>query len=176
MDKVEIGQAKAKSAKSATNLPRNARERAEALVGLMGRMAAHIDRETNAVRAHRPMAELRALVKDKEPMSLVFEELSRLLRVDRDGMAALPDALKKALKQGSAELRRASTENAAALRYAQDGQRIVVDTLAAAANRMKNRQASAYAATAGGGRAAPRGYGPPAGYVRTPSSTFDTTL
>ena len=102
MDKVDVRFPQ--PAKPAANLPKNAQERAVALVELMGRLTALLEREAAAVRARRPAKELAQIVKDKQPMTLVYEEVSRLLRVDREGLIGLAPELKTALKDATARL------------------------------------------------------------------------
>lgn len=176
MDKLDIRSQTNAAPKPAANLPKNAHERAVALIGLMERIAVCVERESDAIRRRRPVAEIRALVREKEPMTLVYEELSRLLRLDPEGLKALPDDVKAKLKAATARLRSAGDDNADTLRTASKTQKILVDTVAAAVNRLNARQAAAYQATAAGGRAPPRGYGPAAGAIRPSSATLNTTL
>lgn len=170
MDKLDIRYRPAPPAAKPAGLPKNALERAQALVGLMERIAACLDREAVAIRRRRPVAEIRALVKEKEPMMLVYEELSRLLRVDADGVAALPAEVKTQLKAATLRLKTAGDAGTEALRCASAGQQLLVDTVAAAIGRANQRQTTAYNATAGGGRAPPRGYGPPPGGGQRPAA------
>ncbi|CAO3431205.1 flagellar basal-body protein [Azospirillum doebereinerae] len=165
MDKVDVRFPQpAKAAPS--NLPKNAFERATALVDLMGRLTLLLQREAAAVRARRPTAELLQMAKEKQPMSLVYEEISRMLRVDRDGVIALPAELKTALKEATGQLYAASADNAEALRVGGQAQKIVVDTVVAAVTRAQKAPATAYAAHMGGGR----GYAPPPSGPRTSSA------
>lgn len=170
MDKVDVRFPQPSKAAPA-NLPKNAFERATALIDLMGRMTVLLQREAEAVRAHRPSAELARFAREKQPMMLVYEEISRLLRVDRDGVAALPAELKTALKEATGTLYAASADNAEALRIGGLAQKIVVDTVVAAVSRAQKAPATAYAAHMGGGR----------GYSATPtgprtSSALNTRL
>lgn len=152
MDKVDVRFPPAAQKAPPANLPKNALERATALVDLMGRMAALLTRETEAVRTRRPTAELAKIAREKEPMSLVYEEVSRLLRVDREGMAALPPELKVSLKEAAGALYAASAENAEALRMGSEAQKLVVDTVVGAVNRARSTPRTAYAPHMGGGR------------------------
>lgn len=176
MDKVDIRAIPGQTPKPTANLPKNAHERAVALIGLMDRLAACVNRENDAIRRRRPVSEIKALVKEKEPMVLVYEEISRLLRVDKDGVAALPAEVKTKLKEAALRLRAAGTDNADTLRAANAGQKILVETVAAAVGRVNARQASAYQATAAGGRPPPRGYGPAPGSIRPAAAALNTTL
>jgi hypothetical protein len=177
MDKLDIRSFPGKQApKPASNLPKNAHERALALIGLMDRLAACVKRESEAIRSRRPVAEIKALVKEKEPMVLVYEEISRLLWVDKEGVAALPTDVKAKLKEAAARLKVAGQDNADTLRTVSAGQQVLVDTVAAAVGRAKAGQASAYQPTAGGGRAAPRGYGPQPGSIRPAAVSLNATL
>ncbi|MBP2229144.1 flagellar basal-body protein [Azospirillum agricola] len=170
MDKVDVRFPQpAKAAPS--NLPKNALERATALVELMDRLAALLEREAAAVRARRPAAELARLAKDKQPMSLVYEEISRLLRVDREGVMGLPAELKLALREATGKLYAATADNAEALRVGGQAQKIVVDTVVAAVSRAQKAPVSAYAAHMGGGR----GHSPQPSGPRT-ASALNTRL
>lgn len=170
MDKVDV-RFPQPSKPAAGNLPKNALERATALVELMARLTALLEREATAVRAHRPAAELTRLAKEKQPMSLVYEELSRLLRIDRDGLMALPAEMKTALKEATGKLYAATADNAEALRVGGAAQKIVVDTVIGVLTRQQKAPATAYAAHMGGGR----GYSPPPSGPRT-SATLNTRL
>lgn len=164
------------AAKPAPGLPKNALERATALIGLMDRLAVLMKRESDAVRRRRPVAEIRALVKEKEPMVLVYEEISRLLRVDAEGVAALPPDVKAGLKAAAERLKAVGNDSADLLRAREGGQKLLVDTVAAAVGRTKQRNASAYQATAAGGRPPPRGYGPAPGAMRPGAATLNATI
>jgi hypothetical protein len=176
MDKLDIRSFAPPSPKPAGNLPQNAHERASALIGLMDRLAACIRRESDAIRRRRPVAEIKALVKEKEPMVLVYEEISRLLRVDKEGVAALPVEVKTKLKEAAARLKTAGDDSAGMLRAAEAGQKLLVDTVAAAIGKANGRQTAAYPATAAGGRPMPRGYGPAPGSIRPAAATLNATL
>ncbi len=169
MDKVDVRFPQ--QAKPAANLPKNAQERAVALVDLMGRMTAVLEREAAAVRARRPAKELAQIGRDKQPMTLVYEEISRLLRVDRDGLMALPEELKTTLKDATAKLYAATADNAEALRVGGAAQKIMVDTVVGVISRQQKAPSTAYAAHMGGGR----GYSPPPSGPRT-SAALNTRL
>lgn len=139
------------------NLPKNAEERAVALIDLMGRMSAHLRRETDAVRRRCSVAELTRLASEKQPMMLVYEEVSRLLRVDREGMANLPDAVKGKLREATRALYEASAENADVLQRNGAAQKTLVDTVVGAINRARQVTTVAY----GSGASPTRAYGPP---------------
>lgn len=170
MDKVDVRFPQPAKA-APTNLPKNAFERATALVDLMGRLTLLLQREAEAVRAHRPVGELLRIAKEKQPMSLVYEEVSRMLRVDREGMKALPADLKTALKEASGQLYAASADNAEALRIGGQAQKIVVDTVVGAVTKAQQAPRTAYAAHMGGGR----GYSPAPSGPRT-SAALNTHL
>lgn len=170
MDKVDI--TFPKPAKAApNNLPKNAAERADALLELMGRMTAHLRKESQAVANRCTAAELERLNREKQPMTLVYEEISRLLRVDREGMANLPVETKTRLRDATRALFEASAENAETMRRNSAGQKILVDTVVAAINRARQVSTTAYSAS----RAPGRSYGPPARGPAT-SATLNTRL
>ncbi|CAO3373770.1 flagellar basal-body protein [Azospirillum argentinense] len=143
MDKVDVRFPQPSKAPAA-NLPKNAEERAAALIELMDRLSAHLARETEAVMRHCTSAELARLGREKQPMMLVYEEVSRLLRVDREGMAALPDEAKAALREATRGLYEASAANADALRRNSAAQKILVDTVVGAINRARQTTTPAY--------------------------------
>lgn len=169
MDKVDVRFPQ--QPKPAANLPKNAQERAVALVELMGRLTTLLEREAAAVRARRPAKEMAQIVKDKQPMTLVYEEISRLLRVDREGLMALPAELKTALKDATGKLYAATADNAEALRIGGEAQKMMVDTVVTVITRQQKAPATAYAAHMGGGR----GYSPPPSGPRT-SAALNTRL
>ncbi|MBP2298792.1 flagellar basal-body protein [Azospirillum picis] len=169
MDKVDVRFPQ--QARPTANLPKNAQERAIALVELMVRLTALLERESAAVRARRPAKELAQIVKDKQPMTLVYEEVSRLLRVDRDGLASLPPELKTALKEATGKLYAATADNAEALRVGSAAQKVMVDTVVGVISRQQKAPSTAYAAHMGGGR----GYSAPPSGPRT-SAALNTRL
>ncbi|WP_448203196.1 flagellar basal-body protein [Azospirillum sp. sgz302134] len=146
MDKVDV-RFPQPGKKAQPALPKNAEERATALVELMGRLAAHLQRETAAVRRRCSTAELARLAKEKQPMTLVYEEVSRLLRVDREGMANLPDETKARLREATRALYEASADNADTLRRNGEAQKILVDTVVDAINHARQTTPVAYPAS-----------------------------
>lgn len=179
MDKVDVRFPQPAKSAPAPNLPKNAEERATALVDLMGRLAAHLRRETAAVRNRRFGAELTEIAREKQPMALVFEEISRLLRIDREGMAKLPPELKGKLKDATRALYEASAENAELLRRNGEAQQVLVDTVVGAVNRARQVTTVAYnpASTGAsrGGTASGRPYGGPTHGPAT-AATLNTRL
>ena len=147
MDKVDVRFPKPAKNPPA-NLPKNAEERATALIDLMDRLSSHLARETEAVNRHCSSAELARLAREKQPMMLVYEEVSRLLRVDREGMANLPDAVKGKLREATRGLYEASAANADALRRNGAAQKVLVDTVVGAINRARQTTTVAYGAGA----------------------------
>ncbi|HYH17019.1 MAG TPA: flagellar basal-body protein [Azospirillum sp.] len=177
MDKVDVRFPQEKPKSAPANLPKTAEERATALIALMERLAAHLDGETAAIRQRRPAAELARMAKDKQPMVLVYEEVSRLLRIDPDGMAKLPAPVKERLKEATHALYLSAGANAATLRLREDAQQLVVDTVVAAVNRARQTQPGvAYGPTpTRPGATPPRGYGPPRHGPST-AATLNTKL
>ncbi|WP_298364691.1 flagellar basal-body protein [Azospirillum sp.] len=170
MDKVDVRFPQPAKAPP-SNLPKNALERATVLVTLMARMTSLLQQETAAVQARRPTSELAQFAKDKQPMSLVYEDISRTLRVDREGMRNLPDELKTSLKEAATALYAASAENAEALRLSGIAQKIIVDTVVGVVTKAQKAPTTAYAAHMGGGR----GYTPPPNGARA-SAALNTRL
>lgn len=158
MDKVDV---RFPTERKPSNLPKNAEERAETLVDLSKRLATQIERETAAVRAHRPAAEVIALATAKHPLSIAYEELSRLLRIDRAGMAALDPELKERLSVATRALADSTTVNARVLRIAGESQQTLVDAMVTAMNRLRQTQPGVpYGPATASGKPL-RGYGAP---------------
>ena len=137
MDKVDVRFPQPGKKTPSANLPKNAEERAAALIELMGRLSANLCREAEVV-------ELARLAKEKQPMMLVYEEVSRLLRVDREGMANLPDDTKAKLRAATRDLYDASARNADVLRRNSGAQKILVDTVVNAINQARQVTTVAY--------------------------------
>lgn len=154
MDKVDVRFPKAAPKSAPVKLPGNAEERAAALVELMNRLAAHLRRESAALRARRPAAEMAALLREKHKLVMVYEEVSRLLRLDREGMTSLPAALKGDLRDAARALAEGAAENAETLRVNGDTQKLLVDTIVGAVNRARSIPHVSYGpnATAPAGR------------------------
>lgn len=172
MDKVDVRFPQ--KPKPAANLPKNAEERAVALSDLMERLSAHLTRETAAIHGRRHQ-ELAELVKAKQPMVLVCEEVSRMLRIDRDGMAALPAALKTRLKAANDALNAAVHENALALQRMTEGQKLLVDTVVTAVRQAQQGLKPAYGPAAAGYRRTTYGSGL-AAHGSIASAALNTTL
>ncbi|WP_029008939.1 hypothetical protein [Azospirillum halopraeferens] len=180
MDKVDVRFPTAKRAAKSDGpaLPRTTAERAEALAGLMERLSAHLDRETAAVQGRLSTADLYALARDKQPMVLVYEEVARLLRLDPDGMRALPPELKQRLGDATRALTASARSNAEALEVNNAAQQLLVDTMVAAVNRARQVQPGVAYGPAGpvkGYGPIARGYGPPAHGPGT-AATLNTRL
>ncbi|WP_448188890.1 flagellar basal-body protein [Azospirillum sp. sgz301742] len=159
MDKVDIRSLGER--KKPLNLPRNAEERAVALVDLSARLTAQIERETAAIRSHRPAAELIALATAKHPLSMAYEELTRLLRIDRAGMADLAPELRERLAAATEALSESATVNAHVLRVAGESQQTLVDALVNAVNRLRRTEPGVrYGPPTASGKPL-RGYGAP---------------
>jgi hypothetical protein len=139
MDKVDV-RTQQSPRRPTASLPRNAAERAEALFDLMERLIAVLDRETAAVQRQDTGGEFTRLVQDKQPLVMAYEELARLLRVDRDGLKALPAPVKQRLQEMTRRLSEASATNANALKANGDAQKIVVDTMVGAVNHARQSQ------------------------------------
>ena len=87
-------------------------ERAEVLVSVMDRLAGVLAREMDLVRCG-VLAGVTALQTDKRELTGRLDEVGRLLRLDRAGLAALPPDLLERLRQSArrlAELTAASAD------------------------------------------------------------------
>lgn len=139
--------AKADAAK-APAFPEGPPERAQLLIALMERLADLLQRETEAISAREP-ARFNALAADKQKLAGRMEELGRLVRLDRAGLAGLPVELRQRLRETGQHLDQLSAANEAALRLYAEAQRSVVDVVVGAVNRERGANAS-YAAMARG--------------------------
>jgi hypothetical protein len=158
MDKVDV---RFPTERKPLNLPRNAEERAVALLDLSARLTAQIERETAAIRSHRPAAEVIALATAKHPLSIAYEELARLLRIDRPGMAALAPELKERLTTATQTLAESTAVNSHVLRVAGESQQTLVDALVTAINRLRQTEPGIpYGPSTASGKPL-RGYGAP---------------
>lgn len=175
MDMVDIRQPR-QSKTAPTNLPKSAEERAEALIGLMERLTAHLDAETQAL-GERRTGDISDLVKAKQPMALVAEEMGRLLRIDRAGLSSLPLDLKERLRTAVRALNAATDANIGTLDRMTGAQRLLVDTIVGAVNRERKLNHPAYGPMAGGRRtnAPSRVYAAPTNGPAT-SATLNTNL
>jgi hypothetical protein len=175
MDKVEIRQPQpAKAAPS--NLPKTPEDRAVVLIDLIERLTSHLANETNAIEQRRN-GDLGDLVTAKQPMSLVTEEMARLLRIDRDGMSALPLDLKERLRDAVRALQSTVECNVATIQRAAGAQKILVDTVVGAVNRERRLSHPAYGPMAAGQRpnSPSRAFGPPKSGPAT-AATLNTRL
>ena len=144
-------------------------ERVEVLIGISERLAALLQRERAAVE-RRALAEVTALQADKRGLAARFDEIARLVRLDKAGLAALPPELMERLHESSRRLADATRANAETLDVQALARRSVIDVAVKAANQ-EIRAVAAYAS----GR--PGGLSPKVARLPTPrSSTFNTTL
>ena len=144
-------------------------ERAEVLIGISERLAALLLRERAAVE-RRALAEVAALQADKRSLAARFDEIARLVRLDKAGLAALPPDLLGRLQESSRLLADATRANAETLDVQALARRSVIDVAVKAANQ-ERRAVAAYAS----GR--PGSLPPKISRLPTPrSSTFNTTL
>lgn len=175
MDMVDIRHPQ-KPKSAPVNLPKSAEERAEALISLMERLTAHLEQETRTL-ADRRVRDIAALVKAKQPMALVAEEMGRLLRIDREGLSSLPLDLKERLRETVRALNAATDANIGTLDRMAGAQQLLVDTIVDAVNRDRKLNHPAYGPAAGGRYAngPSRVYAPPTNGPAT-SATLNTNL
>lgn len=159
MDKVDVRIPKER--KAAIAPPKNAQERAVALIDVAARLTALIERETGILNGRHASSELGRLADEKRPLSIAYDELSRLLRIDRQGMAALPTELKERLSAAGQELATLCATNAERLRGAAEAQQVVVDALVAGINRLRNQQPGVAYGPVASSVSPLRGYGAP---------------
>lgn len=144
MDKVDVRFPDAEQ-RPPPNIPRTASERADALLRLMDRLIGHLRRETQLVGSRQSSRELEKLAAEKGPMTLVYDELSRLLRLDRDGLRNLPGEVKEKLRDDTLTLHHALSENIEALRKRNASQQNLVDVAIDAVNRARKVTTVSYA-------------------------------
>ena len=143
-------------------------ERVEVLIGVNDRLAALLVRESKAVE-RRALAEVAALQEEKRRLALRFDEIARLVRLDKAGLAALEPELTARLRESSWRLAEATAANVQALDIQAAARKSVIDVVVRSVNHERKSEA-AYAGCR-------KGYAPKA--ARMPpgrSATFNATL
>jgi hypothetical protein len=140
-DKVDIRQPV--TAKPVADIPATIEERAVVLTGLMERMTAQLDRETEYLKTNRH-GDLSTLVAEKQAMVATAEEMGRLLRIDRDGLFNLPPDLDAPLRAANRALQRAVEENVETLQRSIGAQRLLVGIVVDTLNRGRQNEQPAY--------------------------------
>ncbi len=143
-------------------------ERVEVLIGVNDRLAALLARERDAVE-RQALSEVAALQADKRRLATRFDEIARLVRLDKAGLAALPPDLMARLRESSWRLGEVTAANAQALDTQAAARKSVIDVVVKAVNH-ERRSEAAYAGCR-------QGYAPKAARaLPARSSTLNTTL
>lgn len=143
-------------------------ERVEVLIGVNECLTALLARERQAVE-RRALAEVAALQEEKRRLALRFDEIGRLVRLDKAGLAALAPDLKDRLRESSWRLAEATAASVQTLDIEAAARKSVIDVVVKTVNHERKSEA-AYAGCR-------RGYAPK---VARPlpgrSSTLNATL
>jgi len=123
-------------------MPGTPTERAEVLVSVMERLGALLARELDAARCRR-YAEITALQGEKRDLTKRLDEIGRLVRLDRTGLAALAPDLTARLKDSGERLGALILTSAETLMIQAEAQKWVVDVAVKGANQ-KQRADTAY--------------------------------
>ncbi len=143
-------------------------ERVEVLIAVSDRLAALLVRESAALE-RRALGEVAALQPDKRALAARFDEVGRLVRLDKTGLAGLAPELMARLKDASWRLCEATAVNVKELDVQAAARKSVIEVVVKSVNH--ERQAETAYASLG------RGYVPKS--TRAPPSrsmTINTTL
>jgi len=125
---------------AAIPLPASPEARAQAVVELAQRLDSLIGREHEALEAGR-LSELAGLADQRLDLLQRFEALVRVVRLDREGLAALPPELAQDLRRAVAALAQQAAEHAERMTVATEAQRRVIDGLVQMVNRERRMSA-----------------------------------
>jgi len=163
-----LNQPQAASAPSAAPPVPSVAERVEVLIGVNDRLAALLVREREAVE-RRSLAEVAALQEEKRRLALRFDEIGRLVRLDKAGLTALAPELMARLRESSWRLAEATATNVQTLDIQAAARKSVIDVVVKTVNHERKSEA-AYAGCR-------RGYAPKAARPAPGrSSTLNATL
>ncbi|CAK0777816.1 hypothetical protein WCLP8_50019 [uncultured Gammaproteobacteria bacterium] len=123
-------------------VPSTTADRVELFLDLSDRLARIMAREQAALNDGR-YAEVSRLISDKQKLTLAYEEIGRLIRLDQAGTAALPTATKAALLAATRTLRAMVGGSADAQKISAGAQRRLVETLVRAFNQ-EHKEVTAY--------------------------------
>lgn len=156
----------ARRAAPAGAVPSTAVERTRMLIDVLDRLAGLLDGDAAPQRG----APTSRRDTDRQTLVRGFDELGRLLRVDRDGIAAMAPELRDELVTGLTTVRSLAEGNLRALSARVRAQKIIVDTLVRSVG--EQRRAEGFYRDAG----TPRRAGGLVGTSRVPASTLNTLL
>lgn len=123
-------------------LPQNAADRAELLISMADRLLGLSADEAQA-RGLRDLARLRSLGQAKQKLALGFEELSRQLRLDREGLKTLDSSVLARLRATTARVQADMNAGAARLQRQERAQKSLVDFLVDTVN-LERRRSNSY--------------------------------
>lgn len=109
-------------------VPKTPAERAAALLEVIAGLDGLIDLETRAIERGKAR-DLRDITLRKQKLSVAFDELCRLLRVDPAGLTGLDDLTKKRLKAGIVRIRERNIDHTASLRTKSEARKALVECL-----------------------------------------------
>lgn len=148
--------------------PGTAAERAEVLISVMERLGGLLSRELDALR-RGALPEIVALQGEKRDLGTRFDEIGRLLRLDRAGLAALSPDLLARLKSSGARFADIAHVSRETLDIAAEAQKWVVEVVVKTVNQDRKADA-AYSRSRPG--FVPRATRPPPGRPATYSITL----
>ncbi|MEI7609728.1 MAG: hypothetical protein WCJ64_20295 [Rhodospirillaceae bacterium] len=119
----------------------NTAERVEVLITVNTSLAALLARECDAAN-RRALAEVAALQDEKRRLAQRFDEIGRLVRLDKAGLAALPPELMARLKESSWRLAEATSANVQALDIQAAARKSVIDVVVKAVNHQRLSEAA----------------------------------
>ncbi len=148
--------------------PPSTAERVEVLITVNDRLAALLVREREALE-RRAVAEVAGLQADKRGLAARFEEIGRIVRLDKAGLGALPAEVMGRLRESSWQLAAATAANVQTLDIQAAARKSVIDMVVRTVNHERQSEA-AYAGCR-------RGYAPKSPRAPPPrSTTLNTTL
>lgn len=123
-------------------VPTDPVERVRLLLTLTARLGPLLEREISAVRTRR-WRDLSAVQDEKRSVSRRYEDVARLIRLDRTALAELPADLLQRLSDETARLDALAQDSASTLERGTEAQRRVLDVTIRATNQNRTA-ASAY--------------------------------
>jgi hypothetical protein len=150
------------------NIPRSAAERAGAVLDMALKLVELIQSEIQAMERGDAQA-IAAIVPRKQKLSYGIDELSRQLRVDRDGFLALPEEIKIKLKATNETLMALGDQTVRKMKIRSQAQQNLVDFYVRAINTSRQIDGR-YTAYRGSATTTP----PPKSYI--PAASIDARL
>ena len=116
-------------------------ERVEVLIGVNDRLAAVLVRERDALE-RRALAEVAALQADKRALATRFDEIGRLVRLDKAGLATLPPETMARLRESSWRLAEATSASVQSLDIHAAARKAVIEVVVKTVNHERQAEAA----------------------------------